>query len=120
MKVTDGVMLDIKSWDENVYYNLVGASNNIVKENLKWLSDNNKIEELRIVVVPDYVDSKKCLEGIKETIGEKISLTKIKLITFRKNGVISKLSSHRSPTIEEMKELRDYALKLGYKNVIIK
>lgn len=120
MEVTDGVMLDIKSWDEDLYFKLVGSSNKIVKENLKWLSDNNKIEELRIVYVPDYVDAKRCLEGIKEILGDKIETIKLKLIAFRHNGVTSILKEHRSPTNEEMLDLKNFALNIGYKNIILK
>jgi pyruvate formate lyase activating enzyme len=120
MNVVDGVMLDIKSWDSDVYQRLTGFDNVIVKKNLSYLSRIDKIEELRIVYVPGYVDAERCLEGIKETIGEKVESTRLKLITFRHNGVRSPLSNHPSPSPEEMSALKDYALKLGFKNIVIR
>lgn len=117
MKVTDGVMLDIKSWNSDVHQKLVESDNKIVKKNLRYLHASKKIEELRIVYVPGYVDAKTCLDGIKEILGSDIMTTRIKLITFRQNGVRSLLSTHPSPTRDEMNALRDYALSLGYKNI---
>ncbi len=119
MDVTDGVMLDIKSWAENTYKNLTGFSNKNVKQNLMYLTKNNKLEEIRIVYVPELVDAKKCLEGIKEIIGEKIKTTLIKLICFRNNGVRSSLSNRLNVTKEEIEEIYQYALSLGYKNLTI-
>ncbi len=121
MKVTDGVMLDIKSWEDSVYTKLVGFSNSMVKKNLKYLDENDKIEELRIVYVPGFVDAKACLEGIASTIlKEHIESVKIKLITFRKNGVKGILSTHPSPTKEEMDELAEYARKIGFRNICLR
>lgn len=118
MKLTDGVMLDIKSWDDSIYTSLVGYSNQMVKKNLKYLDDNDKIEELRIVYVPHYVDAESCLEGIASTIKkEHMNTVRIKLITFRKNGVKGILSSHPSPSKEEMDKLECYARNLGFCNI---
>lgn len=118
MDVTDGVMLDIKSWKEDVYTKLVGYSNAMVKKNLKYLDDVAKIEELRIVYVPGYVDAKDCLLGIHDTLApEHIKKTRIKLISFRKNGVRGELANHPSPSKEEMDELQAYAESLGFENI---
>lgn len=120
MNVTDGVMLDIKSWNKDVYHKLTGADNDIVKKNLAYLNKVGKIEELRIVYVPDYVDIKDCLLGIKEVLQDNIKTTRLKLITFRKNGVKSILSDHPSPTREAMEEISSFASKLGYQNIVLR
>ena len=115
--LVDGVMLDIKSWDNDTYKKLTGFSNDIVKTNLKYLSEIDKIQELRIVCVPSYVDVIACLDGIKEVIKDKVKTTHLKLITFRNMGVRGVLENHPSPTLEEMKSYYDYALSLGYESV---
>jgi pyruvate formate lyase activating enzyme len=117
MKVVDGVMLDIKSWDNDIYNHLVGFDNANVKRNLQYLVDNNKIEELRIVYVPSLVDAKNCIEGIASILKEKTKSTKLKLITFRKNGVRGQLENHSSPSGDEMNELKDFALKKGFTKI---
>jgi pyruvate formate lyase activating enzyme len=117
MEVVDGVMLDIKSWDNDIYNRLVGFDNDNVKRNLQYLVDNNKIEELRIVYVPSLVDAKNCIEGIASILKEKTKSTKLKLITFRKNGVRGELENHSSPSVDEMNELKDFALKKGFTKI---
>ena len=121
MSLTDGVMLDIKSWDSDVYQRLTGYDNDIVKKNLSYLDSINKIEELRIVVLPDYIDYYACIDGIVDTIDKaNISKTKLKLIKFRKNGVKGILKDSSSPSDELMIELRQYAEAKGFKNIEIR
>ena len=120
MDLTDGVMLDIKSWDLNTYQKLVGFDNKNVKENLAYLNKINKIEELRIVYVKGYVDAYNCIDGIKSVIGENISKVRLKLITFRQNGVKGILKNYPSPTINDMQDLYNYAINQGFKNVVLR
>ena len=81
----------------------------------------DKIEELRIVVLPDYVDYYRCIDGIKETIKKtSISTLKLKLIKFRKNGVKGVLKDQESPSDEEMESYRQYAYSLGFTEVVIR
>lgn len=121
MSLTDGVMLDIKSWDNDIYQRLTGYDNNIVKKNLSYLDSIDKIEELRIVVLPDYVDYYRCIDGIIETIKKtNISKTKLKLIKFRKNGVKGVLKDTFSPSDALMNDLRKYAEEKGFKYIEIR
>lgn len=121
MSLCDGVMLDIKSWDNSFYQKLTGFNNEIVKKNLKYLDDINKIQELRIVVVDPYVDPFSCIDGIKSSIKkEHLSTTNLKLIKFRNNGVKGELSSYPSPSNERMEELKDYSLRQGLKLIEIR
>ncbi len=121
MSLTDGVMLDIKSWDNDIYQKLTGYDNNIVKKNLSYLDSIDKIEELRIVVLPDYVDYYRCIDGIKETIKKtSISTLKLKLIKFRKNGVKGVLKDTPSPSDALMNDIRKYAEEKGFQKIEIR
>lgn len=120
MNLVDGVMLDIKAWDNKFYSKLTGYDNEIVKENLVYLNKLNKIEELRIVYVPNLVDAKEALIGIKEILKENIKTVRIKLIKFRNNGVKGALKNHPNVTDDEINIIYKYALELGYENIIIR
>lgn len=120
MNLVDGVMLDIKAWDNKFYSKLTGYNNEIVKENLVYLNKLNKIEELRIVYVPNLVDAKEALIGIKEILKENIKTVRIKLIKFRNNGVKGALKKHPNVTDDEINIIYKYALELGYENIIIR
>ncbi|WP_312641476.1 YjjW family glycine radical enzyme activase [Hydrogenoanaerobacterium sp.] len=116
----DGVMLDIKSWDNEVYRTLVGFDNLPVKKNLVYLSRNDKIEELRIVCLPGEVDAEAALQGIAQTIGpEKTKTTRIKLIKFRPFGVKGRLAEMTAPENSYMQMLEAKAAELGFEHVMV-
>ncbi len=119
LSLADGVMLDVKSWDNLVFKRLTGASNEIIKKNLSYLDKINKIEEIRIVYHKDFVDAKDAILGISKTLN-KSSNIKLKLIKFRNNGVRGFMSKLDSPTDVEMNELLQYAQFLGFRNVEIR
>lgn len=120
LKNLDGVMLDVKAWEQPVYRILTKASNNnTVKKNLLFLSENNLLTEIRVVYVPDYVDAFEVIEGIAELVGKSILTVPLKLISFRNNGVRGILANHRSPTWEEMAELKKRAEKVGFEQITI-
>ena len=120
MKYTDGVMLDIKAWDNEIYKRLTGSSNENVKRNLVYLAKKDKLSEIRIVYLDSYVDMIDILNGIKELIPDKYENIKLKLITFRRIGVKSILSDYKSPTIDTMNQFMEYAKSIGFKYVEIR
>lgn len=119
MEVCTGVMLDVKAWDEKKFKRLTGGNNEVVKKNLKYLADVNKLEEIRIVCIEDEVDTEDILKGIKTAIGDKIKTTKLRLIKFRNHGVIGRLKDANSPSDEYMNGLKEMALKIGFEKIII-
>lgn len=119
MEVCTGVMLDVKAWDEKKFKRLTGGSNEVVKKNLKYLADVNKLEEIRIVCIEDEVDTEDILKGIKTAIGYKIKTTKLRLIKFRNHGVIGRLKDANSPSDEYINGLKEMALKIGFEKIII-
>lgn len=115
----DQVMLDCKAWDEKKHIRLTSFSNKNVKKNLKYLYDLNKLEEIRIVNVPGYTDVKDTIKGIKNTLKDEKIKVKLKLITFRQNGVRGVLENTPSPSIEEMNSFKDYASSLGFEDILV-
>ena len=119
LSLADGVMLDVKSWDNLVFKRLTGSSNEIIKKNLSYLDKINKIEEIRIVYHKDFVVAKEAILGISKTLN-KSSNIKLKLIKYRNNGVRGLMSNLDSPTDDEMNELLQYAELLGFRNIEIR
>ncbi len=120
LNITDGVMLDIKSWNNDVYQKLTGYKNDIVKQNLIFLSQIHKIEELRIVCLENIVDAKNVIKGIYDLTFAYTKDVPLKLIKFRKYGVKGVLKDSDSPSDAYMKSLHDYAKELGFTNVFIR
>ena len=120
MELCQGVMLDVKAWDEQTYRKLTaGYTNSVVKKNLHYLADCNKLEELRIVCLPGEVDAEAVINGMAETIGVKVSSVKLKLIKFRRYGVKGRQQNTPSPDDDYMQELLRLASGLGFKKAVI-
>lgn len=119
LNLCDGVMLDVKSWDEEMYGNLTGGNNTIVKKNLKLLAQKQKIEEIRIVCLPGKVDAEEVIKQIATLALPLSPGLKIKLIKYRNFGVRGAFSKLASPDDAYMDELKRYAEELGFNYIII-
>lgn len=120
MELTQGVMLDVKAWNEEVYRKITkGPTNSVVKKNLHYLAERNQLEELRIVCLPGEVDADAAIRGIAETIGEKVKSVKLKLIKFRRFGVKGRLNNTPSPDDRYMEGLLEQARGLGFEKAVI-
>lgn len=119
MSVCDGVMLDVKSWEEQCFYNLTGYSNENVKKNLVYLAKQHKIEELRIVCLEQEVDAKKVLTECAKLLGSEKERLLLKLIKFRNYGVRGEFKEKLSPSDQYMEELECLAKELGFQNILL-
>lgn len=119
MQLCEGIMLDVKSWDKQVYKKLTKANNSMVKRNLCYLIHCNKLEELRIVCLQGEVDAEAVIVGIAGTIGAKVANIKLKLIKFRNYGVKVRLKNTSSPDDEYMQRLLQLCRELGFQNAVI-
>lgn len=104
----DGVMLDVKAWDTEMWHKLTGSkSNETVKQNLRTLLQADKITEVRVVCLPKSspvrTDVKAVLEGIRQTATETGKpMPKVHLIAFRPHGVVGPLADVQTTPDEEM------------------
>lgn len=119
MSVCDGVMLDVKSWEEQCFYDLTGYSNENVKKNLVYLAKEHKIEELRIVCLEQEVDAKKVLTECAKLLGNEKERLLLKLIKFRNYGVRGEFKEKLSPSDQYMEELECLAKELGFQNILL-
>lgn len=118
LEACDGVMLDVKSWDPEVYRKLTGADNEIVLKNLELLWKLDKLEEIRIVCLPGESDYETVLKGVAERLGSPVKV-RVKLIRFRPFGVKGRLKDAREPSDELMEDAERLARSLGYENVVV-
>jgi len=110
MAVTDGVMLDVKSWSPYVFRNLTCGDNSVVIKNLTYLHSAGKLEEARIVCLPGLVDAEDVIRGVFDLVGP----VRLKLIRFRNHGVIGPLADAPSPSPDYLQGLRSFAESLGF------
>lgn len=121
MRVTDGVMLDVKAWDEEEHKNVTGVSNALVLRNARELAEAGKLYEVRTVVVPGLFD-------YEQTVRETAKLLKpclvhgnirYKLIRYRQIGVREQYAVYQSPGDAVMERLFNIARDAGLRDVIV-
>lgn len=85
MEVADGVMLDVKAWDVDFHKKLTGRDNVMVLNNLKWLLEKNKLQEVRTVLLPNYPEQNELT--VKEVAKILNYRSHYKIIKYRPFGV---------------------------------
>jgi len=116
----DGVMLDVKSWNDDTYHALTGGHNEVVKKNISYLAAKRKLEEIRVVCLEGEVDVNEVLKGITQLIPDYYRSIRLKLIRFRPHGVAGRLADKPQPSEEEMAAWKGVAEMLGYRDIITK
>lgn len=83
--VSDGVMLDVKAYDNEFHRMLTGSSNDIVLKNLNYLLEKGKLEEVRTVILPNYDEQNiNTVTNVSKIIGSRV---RYKLLKYRYFGV---------------------------------
>lgn len=114
MTLCDGVMLDVKAWDNNVYHRLTKAQDNeIVKQNFVWLLEQDKLTEVRIVCVPGWVDVENVLRHIATSFDSIGKYVPVRLLRFRPHGVVGELANAPMPTDDQMEQYAAVARSLN-------
>ena len=107
MQVCDGVMLDVKAWSRDVYRQLTLAGDNeVVKENLSYLLQTDKLTEVRVVCLPEQMplttDVDRILHELAQTPDFISKRIPVRLLRFRPHGVVGALSEYPMPSDEQM------------------
>lgn len=85
LQVCDGVMLDVKAYDDTFHKTLCGSSNHIVLKNLNYLLQIHKLEEVRTVILPHQDEqNEKTIRYVSSIIKNQV---RYKLLRYRKYGV---------------------------------
>lgn len=121
IEISDGVMLDVKSYNNDFHREIMGKSNEVVISNLNYLLNKNKLEEVRTVILPNEDDNNYfTVDNVSKIIKDK---TRYKLIKYRYFGVRKEGVDRFGKVvvndnyIEKYKEL---AIKNGCNDVVIR
>ena len=87
LPVTDGVMLDIKSFDNPTHESLTGMPNVKSLESARFLQAAGKLYELRFLLVPGKTDSDAELDALIEFLKSLGADTRVRLNAFQHHGV---------------------------------
>lgn len=120
LNAVDGVMLDVKAWEAENHLRLTGADNDLVRRNLDFLATAGKLEEVRTVVAPDWMNPEETVQAVSRRL---VSLgaanTRYKIIRYRPMGVRSEYCDQSVPTKERLNALAERANVLGIANTVL-
>ena len=121
LSAIDGVMLDVKAWNNEEHLKLVGKDNFRVLTSMKTLAKYAKLYEVRTVVVPGKFDVRGCIRKVSEALlpYQKIAPIRYKIIAYRPMGVRERYRHFETPSQEMLGELREIAENAGMPEVIL-
>lgn len=103
INLSDGVMLDVKAYDDSFHQKVCGKSNKMVLENLSYLLSLHKIEEVRTVILPNREkENERTVSHVARIIGNQC---RYKLLKYRFFGVREAGIKEFGKVICEEKEL---------------
>lgn len=119
LELADGVMLDVKAWDDAWFVRLTGTDGTVVRKNLDFLSRQGKLEEVRVIVTEGYNDPEAAVSGIAGVLAERCGSTRLRLMRFRPFGVRGTMASAPSPSDARMAALEQQARDAGFGTVVV-
>lgn len=122
LQVCDGLMLDVKAFDPDAHIRLTGMDNKMVLKNAVFLAEHEKLEEIRTVIVPEYLPNKDTVDRITKLLRPYLKRREIryKLIAYRPFGVRAPYREKlQSPDPSEMQHYKEIALKNGFHDIVI-
>ncbi len=119
MKLCDGVMLDVKSFNNDKHKQYIKFDNFNVLKNLEYLASINKLYEVRTVVVPEIFNNEETVKEVSNLITKYNCKIRYKLISFRNHGVRKDFKYLNSPDAEYMQYLKEKAEEIGCNNIVI-
>lgn len=119
LNAIDGVMLDVKAWDEAEHLRLTGTDNSRVKRNLDFLARAGKLEEVRTVVAPDWMNPEETVDAVcRRLVSLGAQDVRYKIIRYRPMGVRSEYRGQSVPAAERLTALEKRANALGICNTV--
>ncbi len=120
VKVTDGVMLDIKTVDDKKHIKLIGSNSHLVLKNAEYLASVGKLLEIRTVICENEFDNEKTVLSVLNLLKKyDLKNTTYKLIKYRHYGVRKEFEQLGTPSDEYMQKLKRLAENLKIGQVII-
>jgi pyruvate-formate lyase-activating enzyme len=117
LPVTDGFMVDLKAFDSTAHHRLTGQANTRVRDTIRFLSERQKLFQVRQVVVPNVNDSKfqaTELAAFLMTVDSEIHLT---FLRFRPHGARGIAATWESPGDDMMESMVAAAQETCLKHV---
>jgi YjjW family glycine radical enzyme activase len=117
--VMDGAMIDLKAWNSDVHKKLTGRDNLRVKETIKYLSQINKLYEVRFLIIPKQTDLQDNAENIAKFLIDLDPNIRIRINAFHHHGVHGIAKTWPSATKEDVAFFGERLKQNGLNNITL-
>ncbi|UXY10332.1 YjjW family glycine radical enzyme activase [Kosakonia sp. ML.JS2a] len=117
LPVCDGAMIDLKAWSNDHHHFLTGRDNAQVKASLRLLAAENKLVELRLLLIPEHCDYLTHIDALTAFIHQ-LGNVPVRLNAFHAHGVYGAAATWRSATADDIEPLADALLARGITTVL--
>lgn len=107
----DGVMVDLKAWQQETHQWLVGRDSHRVIKSIQWLAQHNKLHELRLLHIPNKSDLDTEVEQLSGFINSLPSNVSIRINAFQHHGVVGEALNWPKCSQEEAESFADRLAK---------
>ncbi len=115
--VCDGVMVDLKAWNDDRHRWLTGRDNARIKASIRWLAQHQRLSELRLLVIPEYSDYLSSIEPLSAFIAT-LGDVPVRLNAFHTHGVSGEAKNWRSARPDDIQALADALQARGITRLI--
>ena len=122
MDCCDGVMLDVKAFDDGAHQKLTGRGSGPVLDNAVKLAEAGKLEEICTVIVPELLPNEDTVRRITQLLRpyQQAHPIRYKIIAYRAFGVRSPYrETLRAPTKAELEHCRNVAVENGFTDIVL-
>lgn len=114
LPVMDGAMIDLKAASDDLHHVITAHSNEPVKESIRYLSERNRLAEIRLLVVPGVTDTDQELAAWAGFVADVDPDTQVRVMGFRHQGTRARAREWRESTSTDIDRvigrLRDLGL----------
>ncbi len=116
--VTDGVMLDLKAFNDERHHELTGKSNTAVLDSIQYLAKLGLLYEVRLLLVPGQNDSDEDLQTTAQWLLGVDPALRIKINSFRTHGVCAAAREWPEVSEEDLGHYRSILLSQGVRELV--
>jgi pyruvate formate lyase activating enzyme len=117
LPVLDMAMVDLKAMDPDSHRRLTGQSNELVKEAIQFLAQQNRLYAVRKVIAPGCTDLVEDAVATARFIADIDPAIRLRFLRFRPHGTSGVARTWKSPSDETMDRLVETARAEGVRDV---
>jgi pyruvate-formate lyase-activating enzyme len=117
LPVMDGAMIDLKASSDDLHTRLTKHSNGPVKDSIRFLADNGKLTEVRILVIEGVTDTDVELTGWAEFVTSIDPEVPVRVMGFRHQGTRAHAREWSETSDEAVERVQSRLNALGLTHV---